>query len=456
MSNNIKNTALFLPYQTRWLEDKSRIKIWEKSRRIGATYVQSYEDVYDALNLKIHNKPCDVWFSSANESAAIEYIKYCEFWAKMFNSAVKKHGKCVIDEKHSIKAFSLEFKNGARINALTSNPKQFRSKGGKVVLDEFAFHNNQDTLWTSAKPCITWGYPLRIISTHNGQNCLFYKFLKQIASDKLKWSHHRTPIFTAVNEGLVSKILGHDASKENCNEWLEQEKQNCADEITWAQEYCCIAVDEATAFITYEMINSIKEPDIIKPIDSLKGDLYLGMDIGRYHDFSVITILEQVKPINFLRHQIVLKAMKFREQKEILYKFLSKPNMRRACLDGTGLGSQLAEDAVLDFGISKVEKIIFSSKSKEDMAYKLYTTIQNRELLIDILTPDEEIEDYHSIKKFKTSSNNTRFDSDNSTDGHADRFWSLALANYASLSKKSYKKPVIYSAKPDFMSNFMN
>lgn len=37
----------FLPYQKRWLEDKSKFKIWEKSRRIGATYVQSYEDVSD-------------------------------------------------------------------------------------------------------------------------------------------------------------------------------------------------------------------------------------------------------------------------------------------------------------------------------------------------------------------------------------------------------------------------
>lgn len=29
----------FLPYQQRWLNDNSKVKIWEKSRRIGATYV---------------------------------------------------------------------------------------------------------------------------------------------------------------------------------------------------------------------------------------------------------------------------------------------------------------------------------------------------------------------------------------------------------------------------------
>ena len=43
----------FLPYQIRWLNDNSKIKIWEKSRRIGATYVQSFEDVQDCLNKKV-------------------------------------------------------------------------------------------------------------------------------------------------------------------------------------------------------------------------------------------------------------------------------------------------------------------------------------------------------------------------------------------------------------------
>ena len=41
----------FLPYQQRWLDDKSKIKIWEKSRRIGATYVQTktmfHEELYN-------------------------------------------------------------------------------------------------------------------------------------------------------------------------------------------------------------------------------------------------------------------------------------------------------------------------------------------------------------------------------------------------------------------------
>ena len=65
---------IFLPYQVKWLRDKSQIKIWRKSRRIGATYVQAFEDVIDALTLKFRGKVCDVWFSSADITAAKEYF----------------------------------------------------------------------------------------------------------------------------------------------------------------------------------------------------------------------------------------------------------------------------------------------------------------------------------------------------------------------------------------------
>ena len=62
------NEAYFLPYQQRWLKDKSRFKIWQKSRRIGATYCQSYEDVRDCVEGTVKK----VFFSSADESAGKE------------------------------------------------------------------------------------------------------------------------------------------------------------------------------------------------------------------------------------------------------------------------------------------------------------------------------------------------------------------------------------------------
>ena len=67
------------------------------------------------------------------------------------------------------------------------------------------------------------GYPLRILSTHNGQSCLYYKFLEQVNKGKLKWSHHKTPIHLAVDEGLIDKIYGRPTTEEERQAWLDEE-----------------------------------------------------------------------------------------------------------------------------------------------------------------------------------------------------------------------------------------
>ena len=185
-------TGFFLPYQAEWINDKSRYKIIEKSRRTGMTYAQSWEDVEDCLTSRV---PA-VWFSSADESAAKEYMEYCQHWAKAVNvAAIKSIGNEIINRET---VTTLHFNNGTKIVALSSNPKAFRSKGGKVVLDEFAFHDNAIELWRAAKPSITSMkglFPLRIISTHNGKGCLYYQFLEDAKKGKLPWSVHYVDIY---------------------------------------------------------------------------------------------------------------------------------------------------------------------------------------------------------------------------------------------------------------------
>ena len=419
------NNEYFLPYQMKWLNDKSKIKIWEKSRRIGATYVQSFEDVQDCINKKV---PA-VWFSSADESAAKEYIDYCEKWVKFFHAVAKSRGEQVIDSDKDIKAFVIEFKNGTKIHALSSNPKAFRSKGGKVVLDEFAFHNNPDELWKAARPCITWGYPLRILSTHNGQNCLYYKFIDQVVKGKLNWSHHKTPIQLAVDEGLVDKILQRKTTREERDAWIQNEKDNCFDEYTWLQEYCCIAVDEACAFLPYDLISTCELDDILRPLSEIKNDMFIGMDIGRKKDLTVIWVLEKLENILYTRSVIELVKMPFHKQEEILSEVLSCKPFRRCCPDSTGIGMQLSENAQIKFGKYRVEPIMFTNRVKEELAYCLRTHFEDRTVFIP--KQHEIREDLHSIRRITTTANNIRFDADRSDNGHADRFWALALALHA-------------------------
>jgi len=418
----------FLPYQAQWIKDDAPIKMWEKSRRIGATYAQAYEDVRDLLK-----NGYDVWFSSADESAAREYILYCEKFARVLHAAAKNLGQVVIDSEKDIKGYVIEFANGKRISALSSNPRRFRSKGGKVVLDEFAWHDDQAAMWDAAEPATTWGFPLRILSTYNGKGNLYFRFVDEIKRGKREWKLHTTPIQLAVDSGLVDKILRKETTPEERQAWLDQKRAKCRDENQWLQEYCCIPVDETTALLTYEMIAACEGRDLIgQPVT---GDLFVGMDIARRRHLSVIWGIERVGHSLYSRVLDVLEKAPFRHQRERLFEVLKHPRLRRACIDATGLGMQLAEEAQEAFGKYKVEAVTFTPAVKEELAMNLLPYFEDKAIFV----PDspEVRDDLHSVRKIVTTAGNVRYDTgkDDETDGHSDRFWSLGLAVHAAGSK---------------------
>lgn len=419
--------AHFLPYQLRWLHDPSPIKIWQKSRRIGATYVQSFEDVYDIItNPKVNQ----VWFSSADDSAAKEYILYCTKWAQLFNVVAEDMGETFLDEKKDITVYQIRFPKNRRITALSSNPKAFRSKGGKVVLDEFAHHSDAPALWKAAKPAITWGYPLRLLSTHHGTTSLFNRFCDQIKKGKLHWSMHTTDIFTAANEGLVSRILNKEVSEEEIKDWLKREEEDSFDRVTWLEEYCVMPSDENSSFLSYELIQSCESDTTLNSqLSTLNSEFYLGIDIGRKKDLTCIWTLEKLGDLKYTRDVRILEKMPFNKQRDILWGIIETLKPRRVCIDATGLGMQLAEETKTKFG-HIIEPVSFTSKVKEELAFTLLSNFQDKRVVI----PSEHAirEDLHSVRKITTAANNIRFDVNQSeVSGHADRFWALALGLHA-------------------------
>lgn len=436
--------SFFLQYQIEWINDDSLIKISEKGRREGFTFCQAYEDVRDCVTKKYFKKgrPLTVWFSSADITAAKEYIQYCKEFSEFFNEIAKDLGEIVIDKDKDIKALCIEFKNGARIHALSSNPSQFRSKGGKVVLDEFAHHEKQKELWKAAYASAKiWGYPIRIISTHNGKNSLFYKFIEKIKSGKLNFSLHSVPIQKAVEQGLADKILGRVLTQKERDEWLEEIRRDCGDEQAWLEEFCCMAVDEATAFLTYELIESCESDNCLLPLDDIAGDYYPGYDIARHKDLAVIAGGEKLGDVVWLRQLQIMEKTRFRDQKKELYKHLDHQTFRRSNIDSTGLGMQLAEDAQIDYGKTRVEDITFTNAVKEELAFLVLRTFQDRNIRIPI---DNALkEDLHSIKKITTIAGHIRFDAERSeTDGHGDRFWAIALMLHAAITKHNAKAEI--------------
>lgn len=419
----------FLPYQQEWLNNQARVKIWEKSRRIGATWAQSYEDVVDVATGKVPK----VYFSSADEEAGKEYIEYCEHWATALDCAAEAVGEEVLDKKEGVTALKIAFANGGAIYALSSNPKRFRSKGGKIVLDEFAHHPDQAALWKAARPAATWGYPVRILSTHNSKSSLFFRFLKEAEEGRRPWYKQRTTVHEAVEQGLVDRIYGRRTTAAEREAWLEQERRDCASEEAWLEEYCCEASDEARAFMTYELLSGVESDDVLRPLGETRYDLYVGVDIGRRRDLTVIWVWEKVGGIYIARLVKPLEKTQFRIQREALWEILERKNVRRCCIDETGIGMQLAEETVERFGGHRIEPVYFTSKVREEMAYPLRSAAEDKTLRIP---RDRKIrEDWHSLRKITTAAGHTRLEVDKSAETHADYFWAGALAHHAAGEK---------------------
>jgi phage FluMu gp28-like protein len=167
-----------------------------------------------------------------------------------------------------------------------------------------------------------------------------------------------------------------------------------------------------------------------------KGALYLGVDIGRREDLTVFWLIEEIGPMTFTRKVKVMEKAPFRAQWDVLTSFLDHPKMRRACIDETGIGMQMAEDAEHEYGAHRVEKVSFTSSVKEELAYEFRRRVEEKTL---VLPESQKVrEDLHSVRKSVTSAGNLRFQVQGG-DGHADRFWAGALSCHAA---SEYKGPV--------------
>ena len=357
-------------------------------------------------------------FLSASEQQSRELMmkarQHCEAW-KIAASAI---GSTYFEDT-SFRQLEITLPNGVRVIGLPANPRTARGFTGDVFLDEFAMHQDDRAIWASVFPSVMRGNgELDVASTPKGLSNIFY----MLASNQ-KFHHHTVTIDDAIRDGL-------EADREDLREAM-------GDEELFRQEFLCEFLDEATAYLTYEMIAACEDAqldceldlDCLKEVDAKDGDLYVGVDIGRKHDLTVIWVVQEVFGKLVTLGLIELRNVPFRAQYEALISVLDLRCVRRCCIDATGLGMQLAETAQEDFGAYRVEPVTFGQAIKAQMAGDLRIKVEDRSISVPA---DPRIRnDLHSVKRTVTAAGNVRFEGERNQAGHADRFWAAALAVHA-------------------------
>ena len=395
-----------MPYQKKWVEDTARFKIGLWSRQTGKSFATACESVLDCNAQPKGNS--DLWVVlSAGERQALEWMEKAKKWTEAVKATVDSYDEIRDSANALLSRAEIRFANGARIVAIPANPDTARGYSANLVLDEFAIHERPFDIWAAIYPSITnplnGKKRLRIVSTPKGRGNKF----ADLWEHNDKYSKHKVTIEDAVRMGLPID--------------LEELKAGVDDPDIWAQEYMCEFIDNTSVLLPYDMIGKC-ESETIK--DDGASPMYIGMDIGRSKDLSVIVTAIKLGDVLAVVDVTELRKMPFNDQLDIL---LSKGRGRRVqhvCIDSTGIGAMLAEEAQRKGGM-KFEGVPFTVSSKGEMYGAMRRRFEERSIRIPVSRDFRE--DLHAVQRVVSTGGNVTYSAPRNADGHSDRAAALAL-----------------------------
>lgn len=399
-------------YQRRWLLDKSRFKIGMFARQTGKTFTTTLELVDDCFEAEAMGRRARWVILSRGERQAREAMEEgVKKHAKAYNMGIKEiEGQFRGEDGTTYNMLDIVLPGGSKITALPANPDTARGFSANVFLDEFAFHQDSRKIWRALFPVISAGYKLRVTSTPNGKGNKFYDLM---TADDTTWSRHQADIYQAVADGLPRDI--------------EELRAGLGDPDAWAQEYELKWLDEASAWLSYDLINAVEHDQAGDPAHYTGGPCFVGVDIAARNDLFVIWVLEQVGDVYWTREIIVRRRISFAEQDALLDGVFGHYRVLRCCMDQTGMGEKPVEDAQRRHGSTRVEGVLFTGPNKLTLATLGKEAFEDRTLRIP--SGDRELRaDLHKLQKVTSPTGAPRFVAEADAGGHADRAWACFLA----------------------------
>lgn len=398
--------AALMGYQQAYVADQAQLKIVEKSRRTGFTWAEAADDVLIAAAENGSN----VFYISATQDMAREYIEACAMWARVYDYAAGEIGEGLYDDgeaedgsRRFIKTYEIVFpKSGKRIVALSSRPTNLRGKQGVVVIDEAAFAQDLAGLIKAAMAMLLWGDRVRIISTHDGVENPFNVLIEEVRAGKrggpAEASVHRVTFRQAVADGLYRRVClrrGIAWTEEGEAKWVAAAYRFYGDDA--AEELDAIPSQSAGSYLSLQLIHqrmtSATPPEgpvivrgkwndefaylpedvrrhaidgwirenlepHVKRLDPKRLHAF-GEDFARNRDQAVTTVLEQDEGL-IQRPRIVLELANcpFSCQQQILFWLIDRlPRFRGGAMDATGNGAALAEACAQRYGTQMIEQV---------------------------------------------------------------------------------------------------
>jgi phage FluMu gp28-like protein len=412
----------FYQFQLRWLCERSKRAACVKARQIGWSHTTAACGViWGALHGELTT------IISKGEEESREVLDKARRHADVLVSL-----GCALAKPRRSTSTAIEFASGGRLLALPSTGG--RGYTGNLILDEYAYHQHQKETWDAAVPAMRLGdFRLRVISTPNGVGDEYSNLVSAIESGKLpSYALHRVTIDDAIADGFPVDL-------DEC--WADAK----GDPRLFDQLYRGKFLDGELQYISGELIESCSTDDL-----NPKGEAqyFAGLDIGKTVDRTVLLVVKRVGGVAFTHYIETCKRTDDEKLQLMVDTAMKRFSLRRLVVDATGMGTFPADVMRKRHGASKIEPVVFTQQSKEDMATALYTAFAKRTVMIPkTKLPAEGSEsqaaeklrlDIASIRRIITTAGNVRYDAPHTNEGHADRAWALAMAVHAASNAPSY------------------
>jgi phage FluMu gp28-like protein len=402
-----------LPYQVECFKDRSRFKALMWSRGARKTFSVTLEIIDDCFQQEAEGRRTTWVILSRGERQALEAIQEAKRHAEaylMMAGAIEQSEFTSDDGKRRFTQFEIRFAKGSRIIALPANPDTARGYTANVFLDEFCIHEHDEEIWRSLLPVLRGRFRVIVASTpKGGQSRKFYQIMHDESGI---WSKHTIDVYEAVRQGLPLDI--------------ETERKAMGDPDGWAQEFELQWLDEASAWLPFELLASCEDSIAGDPNEYQGGQCYLGNDIARRNDLWVAWVVEKIGDVLWTREVSVLRRATFAEQDAEIDRLNKTYKIARMSIDQTGIGERTAETYQEKYGRSRVDGVLFTAQTKQGLAMLGKGAFEARSIRI----PDspEVRDDLYKLKRSVTAAGSVRFDAERDEKGHADRAWALFLA----------------------------
>lgn len=477
---------VLLPYQQRWVADKSQVKVCEKSRRVGLSWAEAADDTLTASEAGGQ----DVWYIGYNKEMAQEFIRDCADWARQYQLAASAVEEEVLrDEDKDILTFVIKFASGHRITALSSRPSNLRGKQGIVVIDEAAFHDDLPGLIKAAMALLMWGGKVRIVSTHDGDQNPFNELILECRARKRPYSVHRIEFKAALAEGLYRRIClttGQAWSQDAEAKWAADLYAFYGEDA--AEELDVIPASGEGAFLTRAMIEACMREDIpvlrvsqpdefaeLRPhlreaemrdwltehvataMAGLDANLmhFVGSDFARSGDVSALWVVAERRDLGLHTPFVLeMRNIPFDQQRQALFYLLDRlPKLGGAALDARGNGQYLAEVTMQRYGATRVHQVMLTVDWYRSHMPRLRAHLEDRTLSVprdaDVLADLRSIKKERGIAKVP---DNVRIRGTDGRERHGDTAIAAALAVYAVAEIAA--APIEYMGAPDRTSRW--